>query len=200
MKTLILMGSPRREGNTAALTVPFMDELKAAGHEVEMVWLYDKEILPCLACRACQKDWTIFGCARKDDVQEIFNQIFSADLIVFATPIYCWYCTAPMKALMDRLVYGMNKYYGDEKGPALWAGKAVASITTCGYRPEKGVDLWEDGLKRYCKHSGLIYLGQLAERHLGYQTEFMDSEKEARARGFAQGTLDKLLDLKEQEK
>ena len=53
MKTLILMGSPRREGNTAALTVPFMDELKAAGHDVEMVWLYDKEILPCLACRAC---------------------------------------------------------------------------------------------------------------------------------------------------
>ena len=55
MKTLILMGSPRREGNTAALTVPFMDELKAAGHDVEMVWLYDKEILPCLACRADRK-------------------------------------------------------------------------------------------------------------------------------------------------
>jgi len=28
-----------------------------------------------------------------------------------------------MKALLDRLVYGMNKYYGDKKGPALWAGK-----------------------------------------------------------------------------
>ena len=29
-----------------------------------------------------------------------------------------------MKALLDRLVYGMDKYYGAEKGPALWAGKA----------------------------------------------------------------------------
>ena len=86
---------------------------------------------------------------------------------------------------MDRLVYGMNKYYGDEKGPALWAGKTVASITTCGSRPERGADLWEEGLKRYCKHSGLTYLGQLAERHLGYDTEFMDAEKEVRAREFA---------------
>ena len=185
MKTYILMASPRKEGNTAALVVPFMDELKSAGHEAEMVWLYDKDIQPCLACRVCQKDWTKFGCARQDDVQEIFDEILDADLIVFATPIYCWYCTAPMKALMDRLVYGMNKYYSDEKGPALWAGKAVASITTCGYRPERGADLWEEGLKRYCKHSGLTYLGQLAERHLGYDTEFMDAEKEVRAREFA---------------
>ena len=199
MKTLILMGSPRKEGNTAALVNLFIEEFERFKQEVEVVWLYDKDIQPCLACRACQKDWTVFGCARKDDVQEIFDKILEVDLIVFVTPIYSWYCTAPMKALMDRLVYGMNKYYGDEKGPALWAGKAVASITTCGYRPEKGADLWEEGLKRYCKHSGLTYLGQLVERHLGYKTEFRDCEKEARARGFAKVMLDKLLTLKEQE-
>jgi len=28
-----------------------------------------------------------------------------------------------MKAVLDRLVYGMNKYYGREKGPSLWEGK-----------------------------------------------------------------------------
>lgn len=185
MKACILMGSPRKNGNTAAITAPFINELQSDGHETETIWLYDKDIKPCLACRACQKDWTIFGCAREDDVQEIFDKILASDLIVFATPIYCWYCTAPMKALMDRLVYGMNKYYGDEKGPALWAGKTVALITTCGYRPEKGADVWEEGLKRYCKHSRLTYLGQLAERHLSYNTVFMDAEKELRAREFA---------------
>ena len=185
MKVCILMGNPRKYGNTAAITAPFMNELQSVGYEAETIWLYDKDIKPCLACRACQKDWTVFGCAREDDVQEIFDKILASDLIVFATPIYCWYCTAPMKALMDRLVYGMNKYYGDEKGPALWAGKAVASITTCGYRPEKGADVWEEGLKRYCKHSGLKYLGQLTELHLGYDTVFMDEEKELRAREFA---------------
>ena len=117
------------------------------------------------------------------------NNLLAADLIVFATPIYSWYCTPPMKALMDRMVYGMNKYYGAEKGPALWAGKSVALLTTCGYRPEKGVDLFEEGLRRYCKHSALRYLGRHAERHLGYGTVFMDGEKEARARAFARELL-----------
>lgn len=91
-------------------------------------------------------------------MQEIFDKILSADLTVWATPIYSWYCTMPMKAVLDRLVYGMNKYYGDVKGPALWAGKKCALLITCGYEPEKGADLFEAGFKRYCKHSGVLHL------------------------------------------
>ena len=125
-----------------------------------------------------------FGCYCKDDVQKIFKKILMCDLIVFATPIYSWYCTSPMKALLDRLVYGMNKYYGNEKGPALWAGKPVALITTCGYRPEKGADIWENGMKRYCKHSQLKYIGMLVERDLG-KPNFMNKEKEEHSRQFA---------------
>lgn len=185
MKALLLMGSPRKKGNTAALLAPFREELEAAGLETETVWLYDRDIRPCTACRRCQEDWTVFGCPQTDGVSEIFDQILESGLLVLATPIYSWYCTPPMKALLDRLVYGMNKFYCKEKGPSLWAGKAVALLTTCGYRPEKGTDLWEEGMRRYCKHSGLRYLGGHAERHLGYDTVFMDREKEARTRAFA---------------
>ena len=142
MKVCILMGSPRKQGNTNALLVPFRQELEALGAETETVWLHDLDIRPCTACRACQRDWTVFGCARRDDVPAIFDRVLACDLIVLATPIYSWYCTPPMKALLDRLVYGMNKYYGAEKGPALWAGKAMALLLTCGYRPEQGCDLF----------------------------------------------------------
>lgn len=186
MKYLILMSSPRKDGNTQALLKPFMEELTAKGIDHELVWLYDKEISPCIACRKCQKDWTIFGCWYQDDVQEIFDKVLAADTIILATPMYSWYCTPPMKALLDRLVYGMNKYYGTEKGPSLWAGKNMALIVTCGYRPEKGADLFEVGMQRYCKHSKLNYLGMLCERDLGYDQTFMDAEKEAHARVFAQ--------------
>ena len=189
MKVLILMGSPRKNGNTAALLAPFCEELKRGRAEVETVWLYDQNIQPCIACRACQKDWTVFGCSRADDVPELFEQILVCDLLVLATPIYAWYCTPPMKAVLDRLVYGMNKYYGEEKGPSLWAGKAVALLETCGYRPERGCDLFEEGMRRYCKHSELRYLGSHAERHLGYAVPFMDAEKEQRVRDYAQRLL-----------
>ena len=189
MKVCIMMGSPRKEGNTAALLKPFCEELQQGGAEVEVHWLYDLDIQPCTACRACQKDWTVFGCAQKDDGQMLFERIMKADLILLATPIYSWYCTPPMKALMDRMVYGMNKFYGVEKGPSLWAGKAVALLTTCGYRPEKGADLFEEGLRRYCKHSSLRYLGSHAERHTSYVDPFMDEGKESRTRDFARRLL-----------
>ena len=192
MNVLILMGSPRKEGNTAALLQPFCEELAAAGAETETVRLYDRDIRPCMACRACQKDWGGFGCAQKDDAAELFENVLHCDLLVLATPIYAWYCTPPMKALLDRLVYGMNKFYGEEKGPSLWQGKAVALLTSCGYRPEKGSDLFEEGMRRYCKHSGLTFLGSHTERHLGYGTVFMDEEKAARARAFARDLLKKI--------
>ena len=189
MNVCILMGSPRKQGNTAALLVPFCEELRKGGAEVETYWLYDLEIRPCTACRACQKDWTVFGCAQKDDAGFLFDRIIASDLIVLATPIYSWYCTPPMKALMDRMVYGMNKYYGEGKGPSLLAGKSLALLETCGYRPEKGCDLFEEGVRRYCKHSALKYLGSHAERHLGYGTVFMDGNKESRTREFARRLL-----------
>ena len=191
-RALILMGSPRKEGNTAALLSPFREELEQGGVETETVWLYDRNIGPCRACRCCQKDWSVFGCPQRDDVPAIFDQVLAADLIVLATPIYSWYCTAPMKALLDRLVYGMNKFYGEKRGPSLWEGKAVALLLSCGYRPEKGCDLFEAGMKRYCAHSRLWYLGSHAERHLGYAVAFMDAEKAERTRAFAGTLLEKI--------
>lgn len=189
MNCCILIGSPRKNGNTAALLKPFTETLKENQVHCNSIWLHEQTINPCTACRLCQQDWSRFGCCQKDDMQAIFNAIISADLLVLATPIYSWYCTPPMKAVLDRLVYGMNKYYGEEKGPALWRGKQLALITTCGYRPEKGADLWEEGIKRYCKHSQLNYAGMLAERHLGYQSVFMDDGKAVRANEFARKLL-----------
>jgi multimeric flavodoxin WrbA len=192
MDYVVLMGSPRPNGNTAAIMKPFMEKLASHNKSCETIWLYDKQIAPCTACRTCQSDWTIFGCQHNDDTQEIFDKILASNLIVLATPIYSWFCTPPMKALLDRLMYGMNKYYGDTKGPSLWSGKKVALIVTCGYKPEKGADLFEEGIIRYCKHSQLVYLGMLAERDLGYQSVFMNEEKEKHSLEFAQEIIKKI--------
>jgi multimeric flavodoxin WrbA len=183
------MGSPRKNGNTSALLKPFTEELAFQGILYDLIRLHEKRIEPCTACRACQKDWGVFGCRYQDDAFEIFDKVLACDLIVLATPIYSWYCTPPMKALLDRFVYGMNKYYGGEKGPALWAGKRMALLLTCGYRPERGADLFEEGMRRYCKHSQLHYAGALTERDLGYEFTFMDAEKELHSREFAKNLI-----------
>ena len=190
MKALILMGSPRKEGNTASLLKPFVETLEEKGAECTSFDVYDMDLRPCVACRTCQKDWTIFGCPQNDDMQKIFDAAMDADLLVFASPIYSWYCTPPLKNALDRLVYGMNKYYGEEMGPSIWKGKKAALISTCGYPVDKGADLWKEGMRRYCKHSKLEFLGMEVERQRNYGESFMDEAKEAKMKAFAEYCYD----------
>lgn len=68
---------------------------------------------------------------------------------------------------------------------ALLAGKAMAAVVTCGYRPERGADLFAEGMRRWCRHTVMTWLGALEERHMGYGTVFMDEEKAAHAAAFA---------------
>lgn len=67
---------------------------------------------------------------RRDDLAPIADEVLHSDLLILATPIYSWYCPGPMKNVLDRFVYGFNKYYGTKKGPSLWAGKKVALFVT----------------------------------------------------------------------
>ncbi len=142
MKALVLLSSPRPQGNTSALTEILCDQLRQSGAQTEVISLYEKEIQPCVACRGCQGDWSTFACVRQDDVAAIAEKILDCDLIVLATPIYSWYCTPPMKALLDRLVYGMNKYYGEQRGRHCGREKPWPCWRPAGIRRTRAVTFW----------------------------------------------------------
>ena len=185
MKYTILMGSPNHDGNTAALLRPFLDENQEMGIEQDVIWLYERDVKPCLGCKACQNVTDRLGCVQEDDFQMIFDSIQTSDVVVLATPIYSWYCTPPMKALMDRLIYAGCKYYGEKKQPSAYFMKQIATITTCGYSQDKGADLWEEGLRRWCKHGEMDYLGMYCRRDTGKKDEFMNERVEFDVRDFA---------------
>ena len=187
MNVLILMGSPRLRGNTAELCKPFMEELRVNGADVRYVTLADKDIKPCKGCYACQEVSGEYGCCQKDDMP--VEDILWADLIVLATPIYAWYCAAPMKNVLDRH-YGFNKYYGSAEG-SLWAGKKVAIIATHGYDGAYATDPFELGIQRLCKHSSLEYVGLFSVQDEDNLASFQTGDVIAGSKAFAR----KLMDL-----
>ncbi len=186
MRVCLLQGSPRKGGNTAALAEEFLDECGSLGMERCRIDLYDGQVLPCLGCMACQDHPGGPGCVQKDGFEELFSRMADSQLIVLATPIYAFFCTAPMKALLDRTIYAGNKRYGAAPAQHLLEGRRLASIATCGYPPERGADLWEEGLKRLCRHSGMEYMGLFCRRDWGRETPFLDGEKARAVRDFAQ--------------
>jgi multimeric flavodoxin WrbA len=188
MKFCILMGSPRLKGNTAELLRPFISELELNGAEITYIPLAEKNILPCQGCYVCQNVNDSYGCIQEDDVAEIMDNIIYSDYVVFATPIYSWYCPAPMKALLDRH-YGLNKYYGSATG-SLWEGKKVAIIATHGYDAEYGAGPFETGIKRLCEHSKLNYLGMYSVRDIDDLASFQTETAKNGARLFARKLLE----------
>ena len=188
MKFCILMGSPRVNGNTAELLKPFVEELSIKGAEISSVGLYEKNILPCNGCYQCQHVQDAYGCVLQDDVASIMDEIISSDCLVLATPIYSWYCTAPMKALLDRH-YGLNKFYGSATG-SLWEGKKVAIIATHGYDSDYGAGPFELGIKRLCQHSNLDYLGMFSVQDTDDLASFQTVEVKLNAKSFARELID----------
>jgi len=181
------MGSPRLNGNTAELLKPFIAELKESGNEVSRFNLSEKDVRPCKGCYACQQVSGRYGCIQDDDVTEIMDEIIASDCVVFATPIYSWYCTAPMKALLDRH-YGLNKFYGKASG-SLWEGKNVAIIATHGYDADYGAGPFETGIKRMCEHSKLNYAGMYSVRDEDDLASFQTGDAISGARNFARKIL-----------
>ena len=151
------------------------------------VTLADKNIHPCKGCYACQNVEGVYGCVQNDDMYPIVEDILWADCIILATPIYSWYCTGEMKALLDRH-YGLNKFYGSAKG-SLWAGKQVAILATHGYERNYAVEPFETGVKRLCIHSGLNDAGLYSVRDEDDLASFQTEAAMAGAREFARSLL-----------
>lgn len=187
MNVLILMGSPRLSGNTAELCKPFMEACKENGADVRYVTLANKSIHPCAGCYVCQEVSGEYGCVQRDDMYSVVKDIRWADLIVLATPIYAWYCAAPMKNVLDRH-YGLNKYYGSAEG-SLWAGKKVAILATHGYEGAYATDPFEMGVERLCKHSDLTYLGLYSVQDEDNLASFQTEEAVEGAKAFARKIL-----------
>lgn len=181
------MGSSRLHGNTAELCKPLMAELTDSGAEVRYITLADKDIRPCKGCYACQHVDGAYGCIQQDDMEEIVAHIRWADCIVLATPIYAWYCAAPMKAMLDRH-YGLNKFYGSAKG-SLWASKHLAILATHGYEAHYATEPFELGMQRLCEHSGLMYAGMYSVRDTDDLASFQTEEAVEGARDFARSLL-----------
>ena len=98
-KVLIISTSPRKNGNSEILADEFARGAKEAGNIVEKISLCDKTVSFCKGCLACQKTQR---CVINDDVNMITEKMLSAEVIVFATPVYFYEMCGQMKTLLDR--------------------------------------------------------------------------------------------------
>jgi multimeric flavodoxin WrbA len=158
-KIVLISASPRKGANSDLLCDEFMRGAAEAGHTAEKIRLADRNINYCTGCCACIGNQG--ACIQQDDMNEIFNHILDADVLVLATPVYFHAMNAQMKTFIDRTcpIYSMirNKevyYIVSAAGGQMPVDRAVKSLqvyTNClsGIK-EKGVisvtGIWDAGL------------------------------------------------------
>ena len=101
MKIVVITGSPRKNGNSFAMTEAFIHEAEQRGHSVRRFDAAFLKIGGCHACMTCYK--TGKACSFDDDFTDIAPAILEADAVVFTMPVYWYSIPAQIKGAIDRL-------------------------------------------------------------------------------------------------
>lgn len=101
MKIVVITGSPRKNGNSFAMTEAFIHEAEQRGHSVRRFDAAFLKIGGCHACMTCYK--TDKACSFDDDFNDIAPAILEADAVVFTMPVYWYSIPAQIKGAIDRL-------------------------------------------------------------------------------------------------
>jgi len=133
---LILNGSPRPNGNTATLINWLKNALQNGELIVSQHDLYPLNFKGCKHCDACKKISENPACILQDDFTPILENIVAANIIVIASPIYCWSFSGCMSTALDRF-YCLFK----QNSPCLFAGKKFVGLFTAGGDYFDGMEL-----------------------------------------------------------
>ena len=79
----------------------FKKGAESAGHTVDVVDVCKKKIGGCLACEYCHSKGH-GECIQKDDMQEVYNLLKEAEMLVIASPIYYHGISGQLKCVIDR--------------------------------------------------------------------------------------------------
>ena len=119
---VVITGSPRRNGNSFAMTDAFIRAAQEKGHNVTRFDAAFRKVGGCRACETCYR--TGKACSFDDDFNEIAPAILAADALVFTMPVYWYSIPAQIKGVIDRI-------YSMVVGGKDISGKECALIACC---------------------------------------------------------------------
>ena len=93
------LGSPRKNGRTAALLASALAGAKSAGMVAKEYHLNDPGVRGCQGCNKCRDE---YGCALQDALSPMYADIAAASAVVFATPNYYYQISGQAKLWLDR--------------------------------------------------------------------------------------------------
>lgn len=123
MEILLINGSPRKDGHTAAALSVVERRFKEHGFKTNLFQIGNQPVRGCISCGGCRgTNRCVFeddGCVR------LTEEILAADGIVVGSPVYFAGPNGALCALLDRV------FYSTCTRSQLFHGKPGAALVTC---------------------------------------------------------------------
>jgi multimeric flavodoxin WrbA len=160
-KIVFIQGSPRKSGNTRAISAVAMEAAKKAGAEVSEIDALALEFKApgCIGCQQCQMS-DKYECAINDQLSRTVSTLPKYDVIVFSTPLYWWSLTAQIKMLIDR-IYSLVKISESGAISTPLSGKKIALLATAAGQMEDNLDVLDIQVKHPAAMLGCSYVSCL---------------------------------------
>jgi multimeric flavodoxin WrbA len=147
---MTVLGSPRRQGNTAKVLGWVEEQFRADDHEVDSADILDYHVQGCGECMACKRN-TVELCSIGDDANALFRRMAAADLVLVAAPVFCWGFPAQIKALIDRM-FCMMDFDGERTDVPRLHGKGTALLLTGGGEEADNGELVVSGFRQMVEY------------------------------------------------
>lgn len=99
MRICGIIGSPKKNGNVDILVSEILRGARSKGARTRKIYLNELRIKPC---QSCGVDPYPKHCIFDDDMDEIYTELESCDLIIVGSPIYFDTVSAQTKLMIDR--------------------------------------------------------------------------------------------------
>jgi multimeric flavodoxin WrbA len=153
-KAVILLGSPKRNGNSETLASHFASGAAEAGFKTQTIWVTGLKIAGCMDCRRC---WTNgIHCFLNDDMKEIYAAVDKASVIAFATPLYFYSWSSQIKPVWDRLL----PYFSPNSKISL-KGRRSVLLATAGDDKASAFDGLKKSYELACGYAGFEIAGKV---------------------------------------
>lgn len=146
--TVVLLGSPRRAGNSETLAEAV---LQGAGERTGEIFRHRLSGMPISGCLDCRRCWSEEKpCVLNDAMSDIYESMRKSDLILFVSPLYWYTWSGQIKPALDRfLPFAAEKPLFDLRG------KKAILVATAGDTDPACFDGLRFSFRTSCKLLGL---------------------------------------------
>ena len=126
-EVVCVLGSPRKNGNTAKVAGKLLAAAEQAGARTRKFVLNELDYKGCQACMACKTGSEV--CVVDDDLAKVLEAVREADVLVMTSPIYFGHITGQLKSFIDRTYsYFVPDFFNADPPTRLAPGKKCVVI------------------------------------------------------------------------